>query len=77
MSECYVFDAPMSTPRLRHSPSRIFTDTVRAFSFRLQRSGALGEYNGKLMISKWYFGSSLAAPSGHPRQTYHDFFFRW
>jgi hypothetical protein len=54
-----------------------FHDTERAFSFRLQRSGALGEYNGKLMISKWYFGSSLAAPSGHPRQTYHDFFFCW
>jgi hypothetical protein len=45
----------------------------RASSFRLQGSGALGEYNGNFMAAKWYYGLSLATPSGHS-PTYRNFF---
>ena len=43
--------------------------------------GALGEYNGKFMVSQYVLrGSSLATPEGHSRVTYRNFFYphhRW
>ncbi|MCF4124788.1 ergothioneine biosynthesis protein EgtB [Methylobacterium sp. SyP6R] len=43
--------------------------------------GALGEYNGKFMVSQFVLrGSSVATPAGHSRPTYRNFFYphqRW
>lgn len=43
--------------------------------------GALGEYNGKFMVSqKILRGASVATPNGHSRKTYRNFFYpqqRW
>lgn len=46
-----------------------------------KEEGALGEYNGKFMVSqKVLRGASIATPEGHSRKTYRNFFYpneRW
>lgn len=73
-----------STGRLRQMFGDVWEWTQSAYQaypgYR-PNPGALGEYNGKFMVSQQVLrGASCATPAGHSRRTYRNFFYpmqRW
>ncbi|MFN0218031.1 MAG: ergothioneine biosynthesis protein EgtB [Hyphomicrobium sp.] len=75
-------------PALHSTPQEMFGETWQWMSSAYQPypgyrppAGAIGEYNGKFMVSQQVLrGSSFATPAGHSRATYRNFFYpqqRW
>jgi ergothioneine biosynthesis protein EgtB len=74
----FEWEAASSHPEMRELTSHVWQWTESAYrpypGYR-PPSGAVGEYNGKFMISQMVLrGGSMATPSGHTRPAYRNFF---
>ncbi len=72
------WEAVAADPRLAEMTGYVWQWTESAYRpyprFR-PVAGAIGEYNGKFMINQMVLrGSSMAAPDGHARRSYRNFF---